>query len=166
MIFRKLRKEDATAYWTLRLEALENEPRAFGQSPADHLRSSIDDAIALLCAGDGFVIGAFDQDALVAIARFSRETAEKERHKGHVYGVYVAPSHRGRGVARSVIETLAAAMRDDPTFDQLLISAGTFNDAARAVYRSLGFLPYGIEPRATKVGSEYFDEEHMILRLR
>jgi len=30
----------------------------------------------------------------------------------------------------------------------------------------MGFVPFGIEPRALKAGDEYIDEEHMILRLR
>jgi hypothetical protein len=35
-----------------------------------------------------------------------------------------------------------------------------------ALYRKLGFEIYGIEPRALKVGSEYVDETHMVLKIR
>jgi RimJ/RimL family protein N-acetyltransferase len=36
---------------------------------------------------------------------------------------------------------------------------------ARNLYLALGFKPFGLEPRAMRVGSQYFDEEHMVLRL-
>jgi hypothetical protein len=37
--------------------------------------------------------------------------------------------------------------------------------AARALYRSLGFVVFGTEPRSLKVGQTYVDEDHMMLRL-
>ena len=38
-------------------------------------------------------------------------------------------------------------------------------DPARALYRKLGFQPYGLEPRALKVGDQVFDQELLVLRL-
>jgi hypothetical protein len=37
--------------------------------------------------------------------------------------------------------------------------------AAKALYCSIGFETYGVEPRALKDGAQYLDEEIMILRL-
>ena len=34
------------------------------------------------------------------------------------------------------------------------------------LYRKFGFEVFGTEPRALKMGSEYIDEQHMILMLR
>jgi RimJ/RimL family protein N-acetyltransferase len=39
------------------------------------------------------------------------------------------------------------------------------NAAAQALYRSLGFKSFGIEPRAMRVGDKFYDEEHMVLQL-
>src|SRR5262245_55000675 len=41
--------------------------------------------------------------------------------------------------------------------DQLHAAVVLTAEAARALYRKLGFQPYGLEPRALKVGQEYFD---------
>ena len=38
-------------------------------------------------------------------------------------------------------------------------------DAARHLYRLLGFEVYGLEPRALKMGDQFLDEELMVLRL-
>lgn len=166
MVVRKLVEEDAAAYWALRLEAVEREPRSFGETPEEHYLVTIEKTIELLCGGDGFILGAFDGDALVSIVRFARPARAKERHKGYIHGVYVTASHRGHGLAKRLIGAVIDEMRLDPTSEQLLLAVAVGNLAARAVYGSLGFTGFGIEPRALRAGNEYIDEEHMILRLR
>ncbi len=58
---------------------------------------------------------------------------------------------------------LIALAKQDPSLEQILISVAASQTAACALYESLGFLKYGTEPRALKIGSEYVDEHHMIL---
>ena len=162
---RKLVEEDAAVYWALRLEGLEREPRSFGKTPDEHRSITHEQTVTSILKPNAFFLGAFEEDILVGIVRFDREGNEKERHKGHIYGVYVTASHRGQGIARALIQAVIVELKNDPTCEQLLLSVGTFNQGARAVYIAMGFVPYGMEPRALKAGDEYIDEEHMMLRL-
>ena len=166
MDFRRLKEEDAAAYWALRLEAVEREPRSFGMTPEEHRRITMDETEALIGQQGSFLMGAFDGEVLVGCARFHREPRIKEWHKGHVRGVYVSATHRGRGVAKTMIAALIADVKKDPGCEQLLLAVGVFNEPARRTYRALGFVPFGVEPRALRAGDEYIDEEHMILDLR
>lgn len=42
---------------------------------------------------------------------------------------------------------------------QLTVTAG--NDAALSLYERCGFVQYGLEPQAVRVGDDYFDKIHM-----
>jgi RimJ/RimL family protein N-acetyltransferase len=48
--------------------------------------------------------------------------------------------------------------------EEVRLSVTTSNAAAVRLYARLGFRPYGVEPRALKIGGEYHDELLMALR--
>jgi ribosomal protein S18 acetylase RimI-like enzyme len=167
MEIRTIGDADVEAWWNLRLEALRSESWAFGSSAEEHETSTLEETAARLRENPevNFTLGAFDGGKLIGMATFVRETRIKQRHTGHVYGVHVAASHRRRGMGEALIRALLEkARRDHPTLEQISLAVTAGNGDAGRLYRRLGFIPFGVEPRALKINGQYFDMEHMSLR--
>ncbi len=167
MLIRKLTEEDIDHLWSIRLRSLQDNPEAFGSTYEETQQRGKESYRQRLRQphAETFYIGAFDEESLVGIVGFFRESGTKGQHKGYIISMYVAPEQRGRGVGKALVAEAIAQARTIPGLEQLLLAVVTTNTAARQLYRSLGFEVYGLEPRALKHGDQYWDEELMILRL-
>lgn len=165
MEIRFLTPDDAAEWLRLRLEALEGDPAAFSASLEEYRSLSVDEVKKRLWSGaDAFVVGAFEGDRMVGMAGFFRDRGPKSRHKGRVWGVYVTPEARGKGVGRKMMKALLERGMAVDGVEQVLLSVAATQEAAIRLYRSLGFESFGREPRALKIGEQFVDEEYMILR--
>ena len=169
MEFRFLTAEDASAYWNIRLEALESEPEAFGSSPEEHHALSLAEIAARISfdPASKFTVGAFQDGRLLGTAGFFRGRNLKERHKGHIWGVYVNRQARGKGTGRSMLRMLLKHAKAIEGLEQIVLAVGGDRPAPANLYRSLGFESYGCERRALKIADgHYIDEVHMVLFLQ
>jgi len=77
----------------------------------------------------------------------------------------VRESCRGQGVGRALLVTLLDRIKACRGVEQVSLTVVSGQEAAIALYRSLGFERFGLEPRGLNVGERYFDNEHMVLKL-
>jgi ribosomal protein S18 acetylase RimI-like enzyme len=168
MQIRFLTPDDAPEYSRLRLEMLELEPQAFSSSAEEHRSLTLDEVRRRMGSidEDQFIVGAFQDGRLLGVVGFYREKGLKTRHKGRIWGVYVTPEKRGRGVARKLLETLLQRACIIPGLEQILLSVAATQTAAFDLYQSLGFESWGCEPRGLRIADQWIDEHYMVLRLK
>jgi GNAT superfamily N-acetyltransferase len=162
---RLLGPADAVAYRALRLDALQRHPCAFRASFDEEAGQTLQEVAARLEADAifGAFCGRSCEGALCGLAGLEIPQARNKRHKGVLFGVYVCPDRRRAGLGAALVSAVIEHART--RVDQLHAAVVVTAAPARALYRKLGFRPYGLEPRALKVGEAYFDQELLVLPL-
>lgn len=163
---RILTPADAPAFQLLRLQALIEDPVAFASSYDDERDTPMCVVAERLAPSPHrAIVGAFDGDILVGLAAWHREELDNLGHKGFVWGVFVAPSHRGLGLARRLMRLVIALARRAEGIRELGLTAYADNHRARMLYESLGFEIHGRETGVIHVDGSRHNDLHMRLRL-
>jgi ribosomal protein S18 acetylase RimI-like enzyme len=167
MNIRVLVENDAGLYQEVRLSALKNNPEAFGSTYEREVKFSLETVLGRMKpTRDKFVLGAFDtRGLLVGIVAFVRENGLKTAHKGNVFGMYVAPEMRGQGLGKSLMLELIRKAKNCEGLEQINLTVMSENEVGKKLYKSLGFVVYGVEHNALKYNGQYFDEDFMVLKV-
>ncbi|MFJ7935934.1 GNAT family N-acetyltransferase [Sporosarcina sp. NPDC096371] len=165
MKIRRLTPLNAETYLALRLEALQNNPEAFGSSYEEEKDQPIEKYIHRFQSSDSITLGAFVDTQLVGVVTLFRENLAKLHHRANIIAMYVSPTQRGLGIGKSLLVEAIQQANDWAGVEQVYLTVVTTNTPAKKLYASLGFEVFGTEKRALKVGETYFDEEHMVLFL-
>ena len=162
MLYRRLSPADAQAFQTIRIAGLIDAPTAFISTPEEDAAlpmSLVEER--LRHEPDYAVFGAWESNGLCGIAGIRRESKARLRHKAWLWGVYVAPSARGRGVAGELIERCLTFAREMGV-RQVNLGVNAKNAPARRLYENLGFRSFGVERNFMCVDGEWQDEVHMV----
>lgn len=164
-VIRALVGADAEAYVAIRRQALLDAPLAFAASPGDDIAATADAVREQLArAPESMIFGAFDPQ-LTGVVGLYRDRHRKAAHKVHVWGMYVAPSHRGSGIAAALIQAALDHARALPGAAWVHITVSEAAPAARRLYERAGFTVWGTEPEALRHDGRSVVEHHMALRL-
>jgi len=167
VLIRTLGHDDVLPFREVRLHGLLECPLAFGQT-ADAFLQMPDELVSstyLQNSDDRFTLGAFTDNYLVGIGGLFRDPKKTIRHNATVWGVYLLPASRGAGIGTLLMKELIERARGLPDVGQVHLKVAATQTSARALYEKMGFVAWGTEPRARRVGEDFIDEVHMLLRL-
>lgn len=139
-------------------------PEAFAASPSDDRAIDPDYLRHALAEADQALFGGFDPE-LAGIVGLYRAKGEKSAHKSHLWGLYVAPAHRGKGLGRLLVEAAVGFARSMPGVSQVCLCVSEETPGAAALYQRAGFVTWGVEPDALRIGGRPVSDRHMVLKL-
>jgi RimJ/RimL family protein N-acetyltransferase len=102
---------------------------------------------------------------LAAAAGIFRQEKEKFVHRARLWGVFVEPAYRGRGIGRIVVAAAIDLARTWEGVDHLDLGVSENSPGAIRLYESLGFRQWGREPETLQHNGRRYDEIYMSLRL-
>jgi len=158
---RPVRPSEVEALRALRIEALRCCPVAFTADlseaetrPLDAWRDQVTRG-----GGDGteLILVAAEGEHLAGMTGVWAPKSGKCAHVGTVWGVYVRPPFRGRGLAERMILAGIEWARTISLL-RLKLSVVEGNDRARRCYERCGFTAYGIERAAVRWDDRMYDE--------
>ena len=167
MEIKLLTPADASAYWELRLEALQQSPEAFASSYEEAIQRTnpIEQVENNLRTEGNYTFGAFDQNKLVGMVTLIQESSLKLKHRANIFAMYVSPVTRGQGVGKALVTEAINKAKTIEGIEKLNLSVVSSNEAAKNLYKRLGFKVFGVEEKALKVEGTYYNDEHMVLFL-
>ena len=136
---RVLDAADADAFRALRLEALRDSPTAFGASHDDEVHFTRGDLVHRVePTKDSWLLAAFDDEsAMVGCIGWYRDRGAKVSHKSHIWGMYVTPRHRRKGIACALVMDLIARGKSNTGVTQIELFVAAGNSSAACLYESV-----------------------------
>lgn len=172
---RRLSVEDVDVLFPFRLRALATDPLAFCALRSEEeargpgrLRSSLAEVerFAVFGAFEAAAVeGGDGEGALVGMVGVYREERARRAHRATIWGMFVAPEARGRGLGAALLDAAVGWASSVHGVEQVHLSVASGHLAARALYETRGFVVWGVEPAAMREGALELDEIHMMKRL-
>ncbi|MDB5813627.1 MAG: family N-acetyltransferase [Rhodocyclales bacterium] len=110
-------------------------------------------------------MGAFENGELVGLIALGREDKKNLEHKAMIWGMYVSPKARGKGIGKALLREALSLAQSVPGIQQVNLCVNADNAVALGLYESVGFKAFGREPGAMLINGELHDEIHMYMRL-
>jgi len=140
MEIRPVRRDEAASLRELRLRALREAPHAYFASLESEERLPLSSWEEWATSRDKLMLVAVEDGAWLGMAGASVHPDRSGAVR--LWWLWVAPDARGRGLARRLVEARAEWARDLGAV-RLELAVAENNEAAKALYQGLGFVPTG-----------------------
>jgi RimJ/RimL family protein N-acetyltransferase len=167
-IARKLKKDEWQKYRKIRLEALKNDPQAFGSSYESEIHRSDREWEEILMSSDTdgsktiFVGIDKNNDDLLAIGG---AYAENDLGEWNIIAIYVDPEHRGQGIGKILLSEIIDILKARRDIKRLMLRVNVNQRAAINLYTRLGFVTTKTVRNQLLGDGNLYDEFEMMLDL-
>ena len=151
---RRLPPERWEDYKKIRLQALKTDSQAFGSSYEEEVLLSEVDWIRRI----ENAIFALEKNEIVGTIVIFYERGLKTRHIASIYGFYVAPEYRGKGIAKKLLAAALEEIRKRGGILKAKLAVNSEQKVAIKVYEDAGFVLAGRMKKELLVDGRFYDE--------
>ena len=154
IIIKKLLADRWEDYRDLRLEALKQDPNAFGSSYEEEVILSKD--VWEKRIKD--VLFALSNNKPIGMIVFIFDKKMKTKHIANIYGVYVKKEYRGLGIGSKLIKSAISKIMKNKTIIKIKLKVNPKQKAAVNLYMKFGFTVAGRLKKELIVNSRFYDD--------
>jgi len=159
-LIRPLDLSDCEEFVALRRASLLDTPFSFASAPQDDRAGNVEAVRRYLQSpDDGLLLGAFET-ALAGFVGLRRGQSASTRHQVHLWGMYVAPEFRNRGLGRALMGAALTHAKQFPGVSWIYLDVTSEAAIARRLYESLGFRYWGTQPAGFQKEGRSLDVHH------
>ena len=169
MLIREVISTDASSYLALRIQAEREFPQFVGFNSERELAAGPDNIEALISSYPTeatHVFGAFDGARLIGVTALSRRLSSKYKHKVFLWGMYVMPELRGRGIAQSLMQATIDWTTEHPEILSISLQVTVSNIRGQQFYKHYGFSIFETEQRSLFAAGQFHDVHYMELEVK
>ena len=141
-------------YRDLRLEALKNDPVAFGSSYEEEIKLSNAEWKKRIKN----VLFALSNDKPVGMIAYAFQNKLKTKHIANIFGVYVKKEYRGKAIGEKLIERAISSIRKNKSIIKIDLTVNPNQKAAVKLYKKYGFKTVGRLEKGLFVNGKFYDE--------
>ena len=130
-------------YREIRLDALQTDPQAFLSTyaresawPEEKWISRLQETYG---SGSWMLFAQNREQKLLGMIGGYRDADDLKTHRVQVWGVYVKPEHRGKGIAKSLMVGLLDKFALEPDIEEVILEVNTDQKSAQKLYERFDF---------------------------
>jgi len=154
IVIKKLEEDRWKEHRDLRLDALKEEPIAFGSS-YDEEKSISEEEWRKRMKNAWF---ALSDDKLIGMIGYFQNNNVKTKHAANLYGFYVTKKYRGQGVGKKLIDSSLMHIQERKDVVKIKLTVNPKQVSAVKLYQNYGFNIVGQLKKELCVEGRYYDE--------
>lgn len=140
LTIKKLSEDDWREFSKIRLAALQSDPSVFGSNYEKESKFGETYWRARLSGTDNAVFMLFDSSNPIGITGISIDRADPDRKSAVLWGSWLAPEYRGRGLSKIMYRARLDWAANHPTVEKIIVSHRASNLASKRANQKHGFV--------------------------
>ena len=162
VFIKQLTENDWREFSQVRLKALQTDPRVFGSNYEKESQMTEADWRSRLQAKDNAVFLIYENEMAIGMTAVSVDRDDPTKKTGLLWGSWLAPHFRGKGLSELMYQTRIKWAKEQPTVEKIIVSHRASNLSSKYANQKHGFV---LTHKTEKVWTDGVTEDEIFYEL-